>query len=159
MSEKIYLWRDKEISNASIVPFLVEDGEKHPAILVIPGGGYGMVCEYTEGHHIAMAFNQLGYHAFVLDYRVAPNRYPAPQQDAIRAVKFIRGNADKWNVIPDKISSCGFSAGGHLHRWVCDPSVLQACQQHSTEMRPDGAGDPVRCIRRIWCHPGQSVHL
>ena len=114
MSEKIYLWRDKEISNASIVPFLVEDGEKHPAILVIPGGGYGMVCEYTEGHHIAMAFNQLGYHAFVLDYRVAPNRYPAPQQDAIRAVKFIRGNADKWNVIPDKISSCGFSAGGHL---------------------------------------------
>ena len=114
MSDKFYLWKDQSVSHASIVPFLVEDGKKHPAILVIPGGGYGEVCEYSEGHHIALSFNKLGYHAFVLDYRVAPNRYPAPQQDAIRAVKFIRGNADKWNVEADKIVSCGFSAGGHL---------------------------------------------
>lgn len=114
MSDKFYLWKDQSVSHASIVPFLVEDGKKHPAILVIPGGGYGDVCEYSEGHHIALSFNKLGYHAFVLDYRVAPNRYPAPQQDAIRAVKFIRGNADKWNVEADKIVSCGFSAGGHL---------------------------------------------
>ncbi len=114
MSEKIYLWQNQEVSHASIVPFLVEDGQKHPAVLVIPGGGYGEVCEFSEGHHIALAFNKFGYHAFVLDYRVAPNRYPAPQQDAIRAVKLIRGNVDKWNVESDKIVSCGFSAGGHL---------------------------------------------
>lgn len=115
---KLYLWKDENIrtkvDRPSITPFLLDDGEKHPAVLVIPGGGYGLVCERTEGTPIAAKFNELGYHAFVLDYRTALNRFPAPQLDAMRAVKMIRANADKWNVDADWIASCGFSAGGHL---------------------------------------------
>ena len=93
---------------------LLEDGKLHPAVLVIPGGGYGCVCSSTEGFPIAEKFNQLGYHAFVLDYRTAPERFPAPQLDAMRAMKMIRANAGCWNVIPDQVASCGFSAGAHL---------------------------------------------
>lgn len=116
--EKIYLWYDASIvtiaDRPSITPFLLDDGLKHPAVLVIPGGGYGGVCEATEGTPVACHFNSLGYHAFVLDYRVAPNRFPAPQQDAARAMRLIRYHADEWNVISDQIAVCGFSAGGHL---------------------------------------------
>ena len=115
---KIYLWSDENIKTKvdrpSIKTFLLDDNEKHPAVLVIPGGGYGLVCERTEGIPVARKFNELGYHAFVLDYRTAPNRFPAPQLDAMRAMKLIRANADKWNVDVGWIASCGFSAGGHL---------------------------------------------
>ena len=45
---------------------------------------------------------------------MAPYRYPAPQQDAIRALRLIRAHAVEWNVIPHQITLCGFSAGGHL---------------------------------------------
>ena len=110
--DKILLWKNG--AESSITPFLLNDGKMHPGMLVIPGGGYGTVCESTEGSPIARRFNELGYHAFVLDYRVAPHRFPEPQLDAFRAMKIIRGNAGKWNIIPDRIAAVGFSAGGHL---------------------------------------------
>lgn len=116
--EKIYLWKNASIKTQtdrpSITPFLLDDDKIRPAVLVIPGGGYGIVCESTEGSPIAKGFNELGFHAFVLDYRVAPEVFPAPQLDAMRAMKIIRGNAEKWHVDAEKICSCGFSAGGHL---------------------------------------------
>lgn len=74
MPDKIYLWSDSEAVPSSITPFLLPGTEPRAAVLVIPGGGYGGVCRNTEGIPIAKAFNQLGLHAFVLDYRVAPNR-------------------------------------------------------------------------------------
>ena len=94
--------------------FLLPTLTPRPAVLVIPGGGYTSVCEKTEGPPAALAFNRLGFHAFVLNYRVAPNRFPAPLEDAVRAVKIIRAHAEEWKIIPDRIVSCGFSAGGHL---------------------------------------------
>lgn len=114
--DKILLWQNKKIASASpsITPYLLSGSRPCPAVLIIPGGGYGNVCESTEGMPIAQKFNALGFHAFVLDYRVAPHRYPAPQEDALRAMKMIRGNAGLWKVIPDRITACGFSAGGHL---------------------------------------------
>ena len=63
---------------------------------------------------IAKRFNELGFHAFVVIYSIAPNHYPAPQRDGFRAIKMVRANAAKYNVDPNKIAVCGFSAGGHL---------------------------------------------
>lgn len=115
---KIYLWRDEVIrtkaDRPSISCYLLPAENPKPAILIIPGGGYSTVCEDMEGSPVAQEFNKLGFHAFVLDYRTAPDRWPAPQLDAMRAMKIIRGNAEKWNIDPRKISVCGFSAGGHL---------------------------------------------
>ena len=83
------------------------------AVVICPGGGYAHRAPH-EGKDIALRFNKLGFHAFVIQYRVSPNRFPSPQQDVFRAIKLVRANADKWKVKSDKIAVCGFSAGGHL---------------------------------------------
>ena len=89
------------------------NGKPLGAVIIMPGGGYSHLAEH-EGGLIAAHFNRMGFHAFVLKYRVSPNLYPAPQQDVLRAIRIIRANAKEWEVDPDKIAIGGFSAGGHL---------------------------------------------
>ncbi|BDC48372.1 hypothetical protein F183_A06880 [Bryobacterales bacterium F-183] len=56
-----------------------------------------------------------GYTVFTLNHRAAPRfRYPAPVEDAQRAVRFIRHNAAKFGIRPDRIGAAGGSSGGHL---------------------------------------------
>jgi acetyl esterase/lipase len=83
------------------------------AVLVCPGGGYAGRAPHEQAP-IANLFNDAGLHAFVVQYRVAPHRHPAPLLDASRALRTIRRNAGAWQVAPDRIAVCGFSAGGHL---------------------------------------------
>ena len=82
-------------------------------VVVLPGGGYSHRA-FHEGEPIARRFNDLGFHAVTVQYRVKPYTYPAGLNDVARAIKIIRANAVKWKVDPDKIAVCGFSAGGHL---------------------------------------------
>lgn len=85
------------------------------AMLVIPGGGYGMVCSDREGGPIAEAYLARGVNSFVLSYRVgAGHKYPDPLVDAVRAIRYIKENAAKYGVDPNRIFTVGFSAGGHL---------------------------------------------
>lgn len=93
--------------------FLIDSDKALGAVLVLPGGGYRALAQHEAGC-IGQAFNEQGFHAFVLKYRIAPNRFPAPQLDVWQAIRIIRKNASKWNVNPDMISVLGFSAGGHL---------------------------------------------
>jgi acetyl esterase/lipase len=86
---------------------------KRPAVLVLPGGGYSFTSP-REAEPIALQFNEAGFHAFVLNYSVAPAKHPQPLLDAARAMCIIRENAEEWGVYTDKIAVCGFSAGGHL---------------------------------------------
>ncbi len=88
-----------------------------PAMLVIPGGGYGM-CSDREADPIAMIYALEGYHTFVLRYTVGRRgegySFEQPLADAERAMKYIRDNAEKFGVDPQRIAAIGFSAGGHL---------------------------------------------
>jgi len=93
--------------------YTLDCSEAKGAVVICPGGGYRGRAEH-EGKDVALRFNKLGFHAFVVQYRVFPNRFPAPQQDIFRAIKIVRSKAEEWNVKTDKIAVCGFSAGGHL---------------------------------------------
>ncbi len=88
--------------------------EKKGTILILPGGGYRNRASEREGSRVAEKFIELGFNAAVLEYRVAPARYPAPQRDVLRAIKLLRANAKKWQIDPAHIAVLGFSAGGHL---------------------------------------------
>lgn len=96
----------------AITPYLVE-GDNRPAVIVCPGGGYGMRA-YHEGEPIAQWLNGLGISAFVLRYRVAPYQYPCALLDVQRAIRTVRFKAEQFRINPDQIGVLGFSAGGHL---------------------------------------------
>ncbi|MFC5457824.1 alpha/beta hydrolase [Prosthecobacter fluviatilis] len=85
------------------------------AMLLIPGGSYSGIYE-GQAEPFALWLNEQGITAFVLRYRLgsAGYRYPAQLQDAVEAMRQIRGNADKWKIDPKRIGVMGFSAGGHL---------------------------------------------
>jgi len=105
-------------SNLSVSPYLdtfLLEGAGTPlgAVLVLPGGGYRLRAAH-EGDPVAEVFNRMGFHAFTLQYRVLPDQAPCAQKDAVRAMKIIRANAEKWRLDPNKIAILGFSAGGHL---------------------------------------------
>lgn len=88
------------------------------AVVIFPGGGYGHLAVDHEGRQVAQWLNSLGVTAFVLKYRHrnsgAGYGYPAPLQDAQRAVRMVRSHAGEWSVDPNRIGILGFSAGGHL---------------------------------------------
>ncbi|WP_242918742.1 alpha/beta hydrolase [Pontibacter liquoris] len=89
------------------------------AVLICPGGGYGMEAAGHEGIEVARRFNEQGIAAFVLKYRLPDAKVSsqpslAPLQDAQQALLLIRQNAAKWHVDPRKVGILGFSAGGHL---------------------------------------------
>lgn len=90
-----------------------------PALLVVPGGGYGFVSE-REGEPLAIEFYTRGYAAFVLRYNIAPTvRHPIPLLQAACAVDYIRKNAAKFH-IDGRVFAMGFSAGGHLAGCLAD---------------------------------------
>ncbi len=122
--ENLKLWNDPaaagiDPARGDFEPFLelsllpVSGGKARGGVLVCPGGGYTHRAAH-EGMPVAKAFNALGFHAFVLQYRVAPARYPAPFLDVFRAIRMIRARAKEWNLDPAQLAVLGFSAGGHL---------------------------------------------
>lgn len=89
------------------------------AVIICPGGGYGILAFEKEGTLVAKKFVELGITAFVLKYRlphdeIMDDKSLAPLQDALQAIYLVRKNANVWGLNPDKIGIMGFSAGGHL---------------------------------------------
>ncbi len=83
------------------------------AVIVFTGGGYVWRAPH-EAEPYALKINEMGLWSFVVDYRVAPNRYPAPLLDARRALATVRENAKEYGIDTGKIAVMGSSAGGHL---------------------------------------------
>ena len=89
------------------------------AVLILPGGGYSGVAYDWEGTDYAKWFNSQGIAAFVLKYRMPQaesviTSYKAPIQDAQRAIRYLRFNAEILNINKNKVGVIGSSAGGHL---------------------------------------------
>lgn len=136
------------------------------AIVVCPGGGYGMLATEHEGKDVAEWLNSLGVTAFVLKYRLGPKyHHPVMLQDGQRAIRTVRARAGEWNVDPKRVGVIGFSAGGHLastlathfdsgHRDLDDPIQRQGC-------RPDVAilVYPVISLDPPYGHAGSRRNL
>jgi acetyl esterase/lipase len=85
-----------------------------PAIVLIHGGGFraGTRQSYLP---TAIKLAERGYVAATIDYRLSPrHQFPAAVEDSKAAVRFLRANAAKYGVDPDRIGTMGGSAGGTL---------------------------------------------
>lgn len=89
-----------------------------PAVVYIHGGGFtGGERDQFEAN--AAYFTNLGYVGLCISYRLAPkDKFPAQAQDAKCAVRWLRANAVKLNIDPERIAVCGASAGGCISALV-----------------------------------------
>jgi acetyl esterase/lipase len=63
----------------------------------------------------AQPYLDAGFTLFAINHRALPGfRYPAPLEDAQRAVRFVRYHAQRFGVDPALIAAWGSSSGGHL---------------------------------------------
>lgn len=90
-----------------------QENRKRPTLLICPGGGYGM-CSQRESEVIALAFLPLGMNAVILNYSVAPNRFPTQIREVAAVMELLYEKQEEWHVDTEKITIIGFSAGGHL---------------------------------------------
>ncbi len=107
-----------------------------PAIVFIHGGGWSQGSRQSYRGQIEDAARR-GYVAATISYRLmqfdeskketttATPNFPAQIHDAKAAVRWLRANAKKYNVDPDRIGVTGGSAGGHLSLLVglTDPAA------------------------------------
>lgn len=140
--------RKTNVSVPEIVVYPVENAAgKSPAMVVCPGGGYGILAYDMEGTEVCSWLNSIGVTAVLLKYRV-PRReglpkHAAPLQDVQRALSYIRFHADEWEINSEQIGVMGFSAGAHL-------SVMASTSfEHRTYEAVDEA-DSV-CCRPDFC--------
>lgn len=138
--EKIPYYLPGEDTPNKMTAYLSETEQPAPAVIVFPGGGYSHRAAH-EGEPIAQFYQSRGFHAFVVDYRLLPHRFPTSLADAQRAIRIVRSRAAEWNVDPDRIFVLGFSAGGHLA--ACTATLDDVAQigdeLDSISVRPNGA--------------------
>ena len=84
------------------------------AVIICPGGGYGIEAMDHEGYDVAEFLQNHGIAGIVLKYRLPYGHSEIPLQDAQQAMRLVRLHAEEWSVDPSKIGIAGFSAGGHL---------------------------------------------
>jgi acetyl esterase/lipase len=84
-----------------------------PVIVWLHGGGWSK--GRKEGHSPAISLVNDGYAVASVDYRLTKvAAFPAQIEDCKEAVRWLRANASKYNLDPDRIGVWGYSAGGHL---------------------------------------------
>jgi acetyl esterase/lipase len=85
--------------------------EPMPAVLLIHGGGWAGGTHYNYAPWLV----EKGYFTASIEYRLSGEaKWPAQIEDCKLAVRWLRANAAKYHVNPDRIGVMGHSAGGHL---------------------------------------------
>jgi acetyl esterase/lipase len=152
--DPILLWPDGAPDAAGTEPADKPDIRVYPpaadantgaAVVICPGGGYGILAYDHEGHQLAEWFRSIGVTGVVLKYRHAPKyRHPSPLQDAQRAIRLVRSRAEEWKIDPNRVGIMGFSAGGHL---------ASTASTHFDAGKADSAGP----VEKQSCRPSFSI--
>lgn len=90
-----------------------------PLVVFIHGGGFLVgYKEYVKPALIRLC-REKGISVAAINYRYSSQApFPAPFQDAARAVQFLRSKAKEWNLDPGRFAATGGSAGGGMSLWL-----------------------------------------
>ena len=93
-----------------------QEGEgPFPVLLHIHGGGFGMGDKRDDHMDTYLRFLEKGVAVGSIEYRLSGEAiFPAAVLDCREAVRFLRKNAERYNILPDRIGVIGGSAGGNL---------------------------------------------
>jgi acetyl esterase/lipase len=138
------------IHNPSIEVHTVEGGlNTGAAVILAAGGGHRTLNVGSESADFVPYFHQYGVSTIILRNRLRADGYDVQKHavnDALQAIRLVRGHAQRWNIDPKRIAVAGGSAGGHL-------ALLTGLTADQPEFEPTAKATPypgvssqVRCI-------------
>ncbi|MBN9524518.1 alpha/beta hydrolase [bacterium] len=117
------------------------------AVVCIHGGGFraGKRESYDA---LTVKLAQKGYVAATVSYRLAPKyQFPAAVHDTKAAVRWVRANAAKYKIDPDRIGVTGGSAGGHLAQFL---GVTGDVKEFEGDGGNAGVSSKVKCVVNVY---------
>ncbi|MGP1599337.1 alpha/beta hydrolase [Peptoanaerobacter stomatis] len=119
-----------------INPVLRSIGRRYrSAVIVCPGGGYSTLSE-KEADLVALRYSAYGFQSFVLNYELGI--FPKSAIDLIEAIKIIKKNSYIWDINPNQIIGCGFSAGGHLVASIGCIDEIDILKKYNNDIKLNG---------------------
>jgi acetyl esterase/lipase len=136
--------------------------ENNTAIVFFHGGGWAFGTP-DEFFTTCERYAKMGIVTFSVDYRlsiengITPNKNISPIEcimDAKSAMRWVRGNAGKFHIDPNKIVAAGQSAGGHLA--LCSAMIddyNEKSDDPEISCRPDAILLFSACVNAVegWC--------
>lgn len=106
------------VSRPELLQFLPKKRKNATAVIFFPGGGYQFSGFLRNARELAEILDSVGIVVFGLKYRTKRNQ-EVPLEDAQRAVRYVRANAEMLGIDPRRIGVAGQSAGAHLVMNLC----------------------------------------
>ncbi len=149
--DKVIVQHDVEygrVGDRSLVLDIVQPKEPAPGLLpavaYFHGGGWNKWDKSTGIGNIVPLAATGNYFCVTVGYRLAKEAlWPAQIQDAKASIRWLRANAKKYNIDPDRIASYGGSSGAHM-------AAVLATTPGMKELEGDG-GSPEQSSRVQAC--------
>ena len=88
--------------------------KKLPAVIFVTGGGF-ISANRARMPQLRLKLAEENFVVASINYRTVPlSTFPAPIEDLKSAIRFLKANAEKFNIDAEKIFVIGDSAGGYL---------------------------------------------
>lgn len=109
--------------------------KQNPAVIMIHGGGWRSGNK-SQMNPLAQEIASKGYSCFTIEYRLSLEaKYPYGVYDVKNAIRFIKDNAKKFNVDPNKIAVLGCSSGGQMAALIGTTNGVSAFDDPSNKSK------------------------
>lgn len=134
---------DDDHPSQAVDVYLTKSERPTPAMIYIHGGGWRAGSKRSVPRWLRSFVAEGKLSVVAVEYRFTNvATHPAQVNDCLRAVQFVRQNAEKWNIDPERLGVTGGSAGGHLSAYVA---------LHDDAAKPDAADSIMRHSSRVAC--------
>ncbi|TCK56040.1 acetyl esterase/lipase [Flavobacterium sp. 90] len=108
------IYDKKQNRDLHLDSYFYKKEKQNPAVIMIHGGGWKSGNK-SQMRVMAQEIASKGYSCFAIEYRLSNEaKYPEGIYDIKNAIKFIKDNAKKFHVDPNKIAVLGCSSGGQM---------------------------------------------
>jgi acetyl esterase/lipase len=128
---------DSDHASQCVDVYLAKSDKPTPAVIYIHGGGWRGGSKKGVPGWLMRFVNDGKLSVVAVEYRFTDvATHPAQVNDCLRAIQFVRQNAEKWNIDPKRLGVTGGSAGGHLSAYVAlHDDVAKAASDDSVEQQ------------------------
>jgi acetyl esterase/lipase len=148
VADLAYLAPDRAEKLDLFLPAPPPPGRLSPAVVWIHGGGWtGGTKNEPRAKSIAAILTGAGYVVVSIDYNLGDGAWPLNLLDCKNAVRFLRANAAKYRLDPERIAVSGGSAGGHLALMV---GLTTPKKLYEPDAPYPGVSNAVACVINLY---------